>query len=157
MIVGDIREFNKFSTDYPEAVRKALHYLGEHNFAEIKDGKYPIDGENSFAIVQRYNTRPVEKCRPEAHKKYVDIQFLAEGEECLGWCPLSPDLDVDEAYDEEKDIVFYKKLVPDNGIILSKGIFAVLYPNDVHQPCASTGEQPKSVIKVVVKILADLV
>lgn len=157
MIVGDIREIDNFSADYPEAVRKALRYLREHNFAEMEDGTYSIDGENSFAILQRYETRPVEVCRPEAHKKYVDIQFIAEGEECLGWCPVCSNLSIDEAYDEDKDIVFYKELVPENGIILSKGLYAVLYPNDVHQPCASTGEQPKSVIKVVVKILADLV
>ena len=62
-----------------------------------------------------------------------------------------------EAYDEEKDIAFYESLVPDSTIIMSKGNFAVLYPEDVHSPCGALDDDaPEDVVKVVVKISIDL-
>ncbi len=158
MIVGNIQEIDSDFIHYPEHVRKALDFLRAQDFSKMADGRYPIEGEHSFALLQRYTTRPVEECRPEAHRKYVDIQYLVEGEECLGWCPVSPDLVVSEAYDGQKDVEFYQKLVPDSSIVLSQGLFAVLFPLDVHRPCVSLNDQkPSAVTKVVVKIEVDLV
>ncbi len=45
-------------------------------------GRYEID-ENSYANIEEYNTKPIENCRFEAHKKYIDIQLLLKGEERL--------------------------------------------------------------------------
>ena len=158
MIVGNIQGLDSDFICYPEHIRKALEFLRAHDFSKMKDGRYPIEGEHSFALLQRYETKPEQECRLEAHRKYIDIQYIARGEECLGWCPISPDLVESVAYDEEKDVVFYQQMVPDSGLVLSEGLFAVLFPADVHRPCAALAGQPlSSVIKVVVKIEVDLV
>jgi YhcH/YjgK/YiaL family protein len=74
----------------------------------------------------------------------------------MGWCPLSPDLEEEAPYDAERDVTFYKALVPDSSIVLSPGCFAVLYPEDVHRPQASVVEDaPGKVTKVVVKVAID--
>ncbi len=156
MVIGSIETIEKEKLSYPPAIWDALVYLKTQDFSKMADGKYPVGDKGITAIVQHYKTRPVEKCLPEAHEKFIDIQFLVDGEEALGWCPLSPDLVVAENYDKDKDIVFYKSLVPDSSVILVPGSFAVLYPLDVHRPgCAL--DEPEPVSKVVVKVPVELV
>jgi YhcH/YjgK/YiaL family protein len=152
MIVGSIGNMEHSCREYPGPIRQALEYLHSHDFTKMKDGKYAIDGERSFIKLQRYQTRPVSDGRPESHQKYVDIQYVVEGQELLGWCPLSPDLPAAQAYDEENDVAFYEHLVPESDIVLSAGSFAVLYPEDVHRPCGTFGDKAQQVTKAVVKI-----
>ena len=106
MVIGSIDTFDKGHVVFPQAIMKALEYLRTHDLTKMEDGKYLIQGEACFVNLQRYVTKLPEDCRPETHKKYVDIQYLAAGEEYVGWCPFSPDLNVVEPYDEEKDIAF---------------------------------------------------
>jgi YhcH/YjgK/YiaL family protein len=106
MFIGTVSTLEKTHVEYPEAILQALHYLRDHDFSKMADGKYTI-ADGITANVQRYETKPVAECRPESHEKYVDIQYIVEGEEYMGWCPLSPDLQVSEAYDAAKDVGFF--------------------------------------------------
>ena len=151
MVVDTIDTFEQARVAYPEAVRKALEFLRSQDFSHMKDGRYPIEG-GCYASLQRYETRPLAACRPETHRKYVDIQYMVEGEEYVGWCPFSPDLKVAEEYNEAQDVAFYDALVPDSNILLQPGCFAVLYPEDVHCPQGAVDGVPMLVTKVVVKI-----
>ena len=155
MFIGTIDSLEESHVNYPAMIQKALDYLRDHDFTKMEDGRYPIDGELCVANLQRYTTRKKEECRAETHCKYVDIQFLVEGEEYMGWCPFSPDLAVSRPYDTEKDVTFYESLVPDSDIVLSPGCFVVLYPEDVHRPQGAVEDMPGSVTKVVVKIAVD--
>ncbi|MBQ1416531.1 MAG: YhcH/YjgK/YiaL family protein [Selenomonas sp.] len=155
MIIGSMDTLDENHVDYPEIIQKALDYLRDTDFTKVADGRYPIAGDKCFANVQRYNTRPEADCKPETHVKYVDIQYMVDGEEFMGWCPYSPDLEPLAPYDAEKDVTFYKALVPDSSIVLSPGCFAVLYPEDVHRPQAAVNDIPSPVIKVVVKVAVD--
>lgn len=157
MIIGNINEAESGFDKYPKAIQEALHFLSQQDFANMEDGKYPIHGEDSFAILQRYETREPESGKPEAHRQYVDIQYIAEGREELGWCPLSPELAICDPYDKDKDLVFFDKLIPITALTLEQGAFAVLYPCDVHRPCGSLGDAPEKVTKVVVKVAVDYI
>ena len=155
MIIGSMDTLDENHVDYPEIIKKALDYLRDHDFTQMKDGKYPIEGDTCFANVQRYTTRLEKYCKPETHQKFVDIQYIAEGEEFMGWCPLSPDLEESAPYDEGRDVTFYEALIPDSSIVLSSGCFAVLYPEDVHRPQAAVNGVPGKVTKVVIKVAVD--
>ena len=156
MIIGTIDTMMPEKLSYPAAIWEALEYLSSQDFTKMSDGKYSFGDKGMTATLQRYMTRPSEECRPEAHEKFIDIQFMVDGEEFLGWCPLSPDLVVHESYDKEKDVVFYESLIPDSSVVLFPGSFAVLYPGDVHRPCCALDE-PEQVVKVVVKVPVELV
>ena len=155
MIIGSIDSLDDSHVRYPAMVQKALDYLRDHDFTKLADGRYPIDGDKCVANLQRYTTRLYHECSPETHEKFVDVQFVVEGEEYMGWCPFSPDLTVKVPYDAEKDITFYESLVPDSNIVLTPGRFAVLYPEDVHRPQGAVDDMPSKVTKVVVKIAVD--
>ena len=161
MMIGTVDAAARRQEEYPPVIDEALAYLRSHDFTKLAEGRYyprgKEHGEEMYADVQRYETKAAKECYPEAHKRYADVQFVAEGCEYLGWCPFSPELQVHAAYNDVLDIAFFERLVPESTIMLQPGSFAVLYPEDVHAPRMATEDGPgKPVTKVVVKISVDL-
>jgi len=132
---------------------KALDFLRRPGTASLPDGKYEIDGERVFAMVQRYETLAQAAPKFEAHRKYIDVQFMAAGAEIIGCAPLEK-LAVTEIYDGEKDVCF--GAVPAGEwtpLRLERGELAVLWPEDAHAPRLAAGA-PAPVTKIVVKVAA---
>ena len=129
-------------------VYDALKFLSETDFSKIELGRYELDGDNIFYMVQSYDTDP-DKRISEAHKKYIDIQYMVEGEEIIGVADISEDKELTEAK-EENDVWFYNcKTEP---LVLSAGKYMVLYPNDLHCPGVATNGTAMTCRKVVVKV-----
>ena len=157
MFIGTIDNINSKGTHHPPILKEVLEYLKATDFSKMDEGSYNVENIGVVAKLQRYETKPVEDCKAETHTKFIDVQFVAEGEEALGWCPLSPDLEVSEEYDSDKDVTFYAKLVPESCVVLTKGYFAILYPVDVHRPCCSLDDdEPSKVTKIVVKVPVEM-
>jgi YhcH/YjgK/YiaL family protein len=113
------------------------------------DGTYDLDGSNVRAIVQRYPSKPIEQCMWEAHRNYIDIQFIESGAESIGWAPIES-LKSREPYSAERDVEFFDG----NGgetFTLRAGMFAIFFPTDAHRPCIQI-DHPTEVAKVVFKI-----
>ncbi|MBQ4267468.1 MAG: YhcH/YjgK/YiaL family protein [Clostridia bacterium] len=129
-------------------VYDALKFLSETDFSKIELGRYELDGDNIFYMVQSYDTNP-SKTVSEAHRKYIDIQFMVEGEEIIGVADISSEKELTEAK-EENDVWFYNcKTEP---LTLSAGKYMVLYPNDLHCPGVATNGKALTCRKVVVKV-----
>lgn len=153
MLTTTITDSQKY--DYlAEKFQKAFAFLRETDFSDIPESKIEIDGKDIFAEVQEYTTMPAEECRFESHKKYFDIQYMAEGEEYFGYIPVR-ELEEDTGYDESRDLEFYKAPKTSGRIHLKKGDFAIVSPEDGHQP-RCIGEAACSVKKIVVKVKVDL-
>lgn len=133
------------------AFKSALDFLRRPDLQALPDGKYEIDGEKVFAMVQRYETLALAEPKFEAHRRYIDLQFLAAGSELIGWAPLEK-MSVTEAYDEGKEACF--GFVPAGlwkPLRLGAGRLALLNPEDAHAPRLASGA-PAPVIKIVVKV-----
>ncbi|MHC4951330.1 MAG: NanQ anomerase/TabA/YiaL family protein, partial [Planctomycetota bacterium] len=87
-------------TGLGERIAVGLALLNEDSVRNAAPGKYEVDGENLFYIVDEYETKPIEKGRLEIHRKYLDIQYIVRGEECIGYAPLEG-LTETMAYDGE--------------------------------------------------------
>jgi biofilm protein TabA len=129
---------------------KAFEILRDKTLSQKEDGKYPVDGENIYYTIQRYTTKPLNEGNLEAHRKYIDIQFLLEGVELLGYAPLKG-LTTAEVYNPQKDIVFFNTPNDITKVILEPGLFCILFPDDAHLPCRQLAG-PAEVRKVVIKI-----
>lgn len=117
-------------------------------------GRHDIDGDDCFALVQTYETKPMEKAKFEAHRKYIDVQFINSGRETILWAPLASMKEETMAYSEEKEAALWK-LVPDvTPLHMSAGHFAILFPEDAHAPCIEW-VKPEQVFKVVVKVAVE--
>jgi YhcH/YjgK/YiaL family protein len=128
-------------------VYTALKFLADTDFSKVKLGRYELQGDDIYYMVQQYETDP-NKTISEAHKKYIDIQFMIDGEEIIGVAPFSCEKTETEAK-PENDVWFYDcKTEP---LTLFKNSFMVLYPNDLHCPGVAVNGA-KACHKVVVKV-----
>lgn len=131
--------------------KKAFNYIKNTDLSKIETGKYQIDGDKIFAVVSEYETKNLEQGLWEAHKKYIDIQYIISGKERMGYCCID---DMKEAvpYNEEKDIIFMKG--QGDFLTINKGAFALFTPQDAHMPNIRT-DSSQCVKKLLVKILID--
>jgi YhcH/YjgK/YiaL family protein len=67
-----------------KGLEPAFEFLEQASNRELPAGKHPIDGDRFFAIVVRADSRSPETAEFEAHRKYIDIQYLVSGRETIG-------------------------------------------------------------------------
>jgi biofilm protein TabA len=114
-------------------------------------GRYDIDGNNLYALVQKYTTKSSENREFEAHQKYLDIQYLHSGLESILWAPLPALSQPVKPYDEKTEAAMYPLVPNPFPINLSAGLFTVLFPGDGHVP-GCIWNTASQVLKVVVKV-----
>lgn len=123
--------------------------------AESADGEYPLRGDEVFARVMSYTTKPADEGTLEAHRNYVDVQTVLAGAEGMEWFPQGT-LTVRDPYDAARDAEFYQRPGPAPAqVTVVPGIFVVLWPQDAHLFGVAIGA-PATVKKVVVKVRAEL-
>ena len=127
----------------------AIEYLRKNDVCALPDGRHAIDGDVVYVQVMSYQTKPLAEATFEAHRRYIDIQILIEGEELCYYAPLQG-LVASLPFDQGKDIGFYKG-AEGSSFPLRPGTFALFFPHDAHKPsCDFKGRSP--VRKAVVKI-----
>ena len=151
MIYGLLKNIETEGSFYSIDLQKGLSYLANTNLQNLSPGKHLIDGEELFAVVSDYTTEPKEMRRPEGHEKYIDIQYVASGEEILGCSFATPGNKVSEDNLKTSDVVFYSTVENETDIKLTAGAYAIVFPQDIHRPGCSnlTNLQLR---KIVVKI-----
>ncbi len=125
----------------------ALKFLRHTDLAGLPPGRIDIDGNNLYALVQEYATRPAEQGLWEAHRNYIDVQYLVNGMERMGFANLGS-MQLGD-YVPEKDFVPLSGT--GNYVDLFAGAFVIFFPQDGHMPGLCVG-QPEPVKKVVLKV-----
>lgn len=143
-------KYTKIYYNLSKNLKTALEFLENNNLKNFQNGKYEIQGEDIYVNIQDYQTKPQNQGKWEAHRKYIDIQFLIEGSEKIGVGEIQNYSTV-ETYDEDKDVEFLSTNIKTEFETLNKNDFIILYPQDVHMPqiCCDV---PSYVKKAVVKV-----
>jgi YhcH/YjgK/YiaL family protein len=149
MIVDKIENAKLYAGISP-LVTKALAVLGSKDIASKPEGRNEIDGDRLYFIVEKYTTKARECGLMEAHRKYVDVQFVVDGQESIFVEHISR-LRETIPYSDENEATFYEQPAIFHEIIMSKGIFCILFPEDGHAPCRTTIKE-SNVHKVIFKI-----
>jgi len=146
MIIDRIGNSHLYYAVHPK-FKRAFDYIHQINVDTIPAGRYEIDGEAMYALVQEYNTKLKELGTWEAHRRYIDLQYVVQGVEGIGYANINQ-LEQGE-YDASRDFL------PLHGegdlITVHSGSFVLLLPEDAHMPGMAIGS-PVPVKKVVVKI-----
>ena len=135
---------------YPAAIQRAIQYLREHDIAKIAPGRYPIEGGQMFAVVVDVQLADIEAVKPEAHERYIDVQYWPEGATRFGVFPLSNKSNVIEAQPEH-DVWYYEAEADESFLIGRPGSFAIFFPTDIHRPDLQINA-PEVIRKCVVKV-----
>lgn len=153
MIFDKINNCEDYYDDYPD-MKLIKEFVDKFNKDGMADGTYEIDGRRVFAMIQSYKTKAqTPEMMFEAHKKYIDVQYIVQGIERIRWASLDKVDLVKEEYSKGNDIAFYEGDAQFD-FTLTKGTFLFLTPNDAHLPglCA---EKEVNVRKIVFKIQVD--
>ena len=84
MIVCPYKDLGRYAPVIPglEEAMKAIDAM-----TEWTPGTVPLSDGNRI-LVQEGVTKAKEEKLCEAHRKYLDVQYIVEGEETVGWAPL---------------------------------------------------------------------
>jgi len=148
MIADVLKNRQLYGTISPR-IKTALEYLAKTDFSVIEQGNIELDGSNLFVLVRRYNSIPKAESKWECHRNYIDIQYIAEGQEQIGFNHIDK-MNVSVAYNPEKDVEFLSG--EGDYVTLSKGSYGIFFPQDAHQPNVAPKDIPGKVVKVVIKI-----
>lgn len=149
MVFDQLQNLNKYVTQ--EQFQKIAIFLKQLS-PDMEEGYYEIDGEEIYAKVMSYPTSLRQDCKIEAHDKYIDIQSSLVGMEGIDIFNID-ELNISEAYNKDKDVVFYKETVAPNVSINNKaGYFSMIYPKEAHRPKISVNQQCDNVKKFVIKV-----
>lgn len=148
MIYDKIDNLNTYA-GISEDIRKGLEWIRDVK-PDVENGLYELSSRVK-AIVSEYTTKEVNENGYEAHREYIDIQYLICGEEVICSSPLEY-LNEIKTYNKDIDAAFYVEVgIKPQELLLGNGYFAILFPQDGHMPqlCAN---KPENVKKVVVKV-----
>jgi YhcH/YjgK/YiaL family protein len=132
---------------------KAFSFLKNNDLSKLELKRYDIDGDNLYATISEYSTKNEETTNFEAHRKYIDIQYVISGKEIMNVAPITTIKDVVTPYDETKDIEFVTVAKKVN-YMASQDYFFIFFPDDVHRPGLKIGVN-LPVRKIVIKLKVD--
>jgi YhcH/YjgK/YiaL family protein len=118
--------------------------------AELPVGRHEIDGDRLFCMISKGPGRSRAEAKLEAHRKYIDIQYVIAGTEEMGWRPTAACTLSEVSYDAEKDIEFFAD-EPESWTQVPAGSFVIFFPQDAHAPLVSDAEIHKAVLKIAVE------
>ena len=150
MIVDRLENMDCYK-DLGPRIAVALQALRSGDFNHRPDGRYELPGvagQDVYALVQSYPTKLHELGKWEAHHTYLDVQYVVEGIEVMGYAPLT-NMRETVPYNAEKDVAFYAG--QGDLVRIRAGMVALFYPQDVHMPGLCDGV-PTPVKKIVIKI-----
>ena len=102
MILTDLQSTERIENLHP-LFKTLFDYVKTHDLLEAPIGRIVLDGDNLFINNDEAICRPIDKQVMEIHRKYIDVQIVLEGEESVGWKPLTEIQHISKEYDEERD------------------------------------------------------
>ena len=142
MILCPWKDIKKYAALLPgiEEAFDAVNALEDYEPKTVQ-----LSGGNRFFVAAGTTKEPDVA---EAHRKYLDIQYIVKGKEVVGWADLAACTPTD-AFNEESDIGFYSGDF--NYITVNEGICYVVFPEDAHMPGRHL-DVPNDFVKIVVKL-----
>ena len=134
-----------------KGIEQALRYFARYDAAAHATGRVTLDGENVFINRLSYVTAPHDDALFEAHRDYIDVMFVAEGEERFYTKPLARVAEITTPYDPAIEACLGKIDADAAAFRFPAGYFCIFFPEDAH--CASQlWDQPSAVKKLIAKV-----
>lgn len=141
MVIDKLNHIREYTLPHLDAALACLEQV-----RSADPGRYEFEG--GFILIQKGTTTPLAPADFEAHRKYLDVQVVLDGEERIAWADLD-DLTVTVPYSDQVD----RSNHSGTGCTLQikKDMFYICYPHDAHKCCGHV-HAPTAYLKAVVKL-----
>lgn len=141
---------------YAAPIREAIGYCRETDVSAMGESRFLLKGEDMIALICDRVTGAAAEKLPEVHRRYAELQYVAEGSELMGYYPDRGDNELLKDCLAEKDTLYYKEnpAAEETMLLMTPGTYAVFFPEDVHRPFCQV-EKPERIKKIVIKIALD--
>lgn len=132
-------------------IKAALEFFKTYD-ASLHEAK-PLTIDNGITVNRAaFTTAEADAPQLEAHRQFIDVMYVAEGEEALYFQPLNDVPQLSSEYDPAIDAC----LAPLDKNSASRfhfhsGMFAIFFPDDAHCP-SQLFDKPSSVKKLIAKV-----
>lgn len=113
-----------------------------------------LDGENIFVNGVCYTSEEKPQGQLEAHKKYIDVMYVVEGEERFFYKPFAQVSRITMPYSAEKECALAEIDAGAAQVRFSAGQFLIFFPQDAHL-AALLWDKPCKVRKFIAKVAID--
>lgn len=144
MIVCPFKDLGRYAPIIP-GLEEALKAVSE--ITDWTPRTIPLSDGNKI-LVQQMTSKDAATQLIETHRNFLDIQYVVEGEEVVGWAPTET-LTPAEDYNPVKDKQMYSGHV--DFMRIGAGYCYVVWPEDAHMPGVHLTE-PTSIKKLVLKL-----
>lgn len=144
MIIDSIEHIRDYEALLP-CLEAGLEAMGDGSSLEV--GRHEFEG--GFLLVQEGQTMPLDEGTFEAHRNYIDVQFVLEGSEEIAWQEYG-DLTCAIPYDANTD----KERLNgsrEHHMLVGAGMFWAAFPHDGHKAISHV-DAPHAYCKVVMKL-----
>jgi YhcH/YjgK/YiaL family protein len=128
---------------------KAFNYLKTTDFSTVQPGRYPIDGDNVYAVITLGPGRSPDTAMWESHRNYEDIHYVISGKEQLGIIPIK-EAKVLEPYDSAKDLAHYT--AKGKYYTAVPGTFYIVTTEEAHRPGLKADGYDGQIKKLYIKV-----
>ena len=134
-------------------LKDAIAIIKTTDFGKLDDGLFEVYNRDFYYLISTYKTsKSIDEKPAEAHRRYIDLQYIIYGEEKVGYGNYNSNKVLEEEYNRDKDIELFKKVENESFFILKKDMYIIFFPEDIHRPGLSNIEI-RGVRKVIFKIL----
>ncbi|MBQ4120327.1 MAG: YhcH/YjgK/YiaL family protein [Clostridia bacterium] len=132
-------------------IDKLLEEAKKYTSDNYPEGVLELDGKDLYMIFANYETHDRKDAVVEAHKQYIDVMYMVEGEETIYVKQTQDIKNITKEYDAEIDALLGDLDDDAVPIRLKAGSFVVLFPQDAHSP-ACVVDAPLNVKKIIGKV-----
>lgn len=137
-----------------KGIEKALKFFSNYDVATHANSPIEIDGDKIVIRRNTYTTAPTVEPLFEAHRQYIDVMFVAEGEEAFYYKPLAEVAEITREYDPSIEACLGRIDADAVRMRFPKGHFVIFLPQDAH--CAGqVWESGSNVKKLIAKVHID--
>ncbi len=148
MIIDTLSNSNLYEKLH-SGFKEAFEFLKKENLSFIPDGKHKIAGDIVYVTITRQKGIGRKASLLEKHSEYIDIHFVLEGEDEIGWRSFEDCKRIAQLPEQGRDAESFLD-EPDFYFKLRPGEFAIFFTDDCHAPLSHNSPIRKGVIKVAV-------
>lgn len=137
-----------------EGLREAFRALKTAQLEPYVTGKTEIIADKLYLLKNAYSPKAFgSESLLEAHRDFIDVMYMVEGEERIYVKPTQRLRKIDKPYDPSIEALLTRPEGDETAVLLQKGQFLVLFPQDAHCPANRAGSE--TVKKIICKVKVD--